>query len=181
MELSCEILKVLFNITVKVLSVGTEDEDEPLERLITILRELLLSSTPPHMQDTLCSNIINLLTNVPVTSYEMLMPQEDDEYNLEAVDVIMNFLDNKLSNGDAISFETVSPVLTVLTEGARAHRVLRKHVRMRVLPPLKDVKKKPEEGSTLRNKLVRLLTSVNTPLRDLVAEFLFVLCKENGE
>lgn len=39
---------------------------------------------------------------------------------------------------------------------------------------------RPEEGTTLRAKLCKLLTSPLVELRDLVAEFLFILCKENG-
>jgi hypothetical protein len=39
---------------------------------------------------------------------------------------------------------------------------------------------RPEEGITLRAKLCKLLTLPLTELRDLVAELLFVLCKENG-
>lgn len=171
---------MLFNLTIKILRVGTDEEDERADRLLTILRELLLSSTPPHLEKELHKHIINLLTNLPVSSYEMLMPQEEVEYNWEAIDVIINFLDYKLSSNEGKSFETLSPVLKVLTEGSQFHKVLRKHVRNRVLPPLRNVKSKPEEGDTLRNKLCRLLTSTNTKLRDAVAEFLFVLCKENG-
>jgi hypothetical protein len=40
--------------------------------------------------------------------------------------------------------------------------------------------KRPEEGSTLRNKLCKLLTIPIIEVRDLTAEFLFVLCKEKG-
>lgn len=50
-----------------------------------------------------------------------------------------------------------------------------------VLPPLKDVKIRPEVGSTLRNKLVRLMTHVDMGVKQTAAEFLFVLCKESGE
>lgn len=50
-----------------------------------------------------------------------------------------------------------------------------------VLPPLKDVKMRPEVGTTLRNKLVRLMTHVDTGVKQCSAEFLFVLCKESGE
>lgn len=179
--MSCEILKVLFNLTIKIIRVGTDEDEERADRLITILRELLLSSTPPHMEEMLHRQIINLLTNLPISSYEMLMPQEDVEYNWEAIDVIVNFLDNKLSSNEGKSFEALSPVLKVLAEGSQHHKVLRKHVRNRVLPPLRDVKSRPEEGETLRNKLCRLLTSPNTNLRDAVGKFLFILCKENGK
>lgn len=47
---------------------------------------------------------------------------------------------------------------------------------VQVLPPLGDVSKRPEEGNTLRNRLVRLMTRGDTC--QLAAELLFVLCKE---
>lgn len=50
-----------------------------------------------------------------------------------------------------------------------------------MLPPLKDVKIRPEVGSMLRNKLVRLMTHVDMGVKQTAAEFLFVLCKESGE
>ena len=52
---------------------------------------------------------------------------------------------------------------------------------VQVLPPLRDVMNKPEVGSTLRNKLVRLMTHIDTDVKDCAAEFLFILCKESGE
>lgn len=54
-------------------------------------------------------------------------------------------------------------------------------VRVQVLPPLRDVINRPEVGSALRNKLVRLMTHIDTDVKDCAAEFLFVLCKESGE
>lgn len=39
--------------------------------------------------------------------------------------------------------------------------------------------KRPEEGDTTRNYLCRLLTTPCTQVRDLTADFLFILCKEN--
>lgn len=50
-----------------------------------------------------------------------------------------------------------------------------------VLPPLRDVTNRPEVGSTVRNKLVRLMTHVDLGVKQIAAEFLFVLCKERGE
>ena len=52
---------------------------------------------------------------------------------------------------------------------------------LQVLPPLRDVRNRPEVGDALRNKLVRLMTHVDTDLKDAAADFLFVLCKENGQ
>lgn len=59
-------------------------------------------------------------------------------------------------------------------------RYIRKYVRSVILPPLKDVHTRPEEGNTIRNQLCRLLTTPVTHVRDLTAEFLLILCKENG-
>lgn len=52
---------------------------------------------------------------------------------------------------------------------------------VKVLPPLRDVMNRPEVGDALRNKLVRLMTNIDTDVKDCAAEFLFVLCKESGE
>ncbi len=52
---------------------------------------------------------------------------------------------------------------------------------VQVLPPLKDVKERPEIGCTVRNKLVRLMTHIDMAVKQGAAEFLFVLCKESGE
>lgn len=51
----------------------------------------------------------------------------------------------------------------------------------KVLPPLRDVKNRPEVGSALRNKLVRLMTHTDTDVKNCAAEFLFILCKESGK
>lgn len=58
---------------------------------------------------------------------------------------------------------------------------MRKYLRYQILPPLRDVLHRPEQGSTLRNHLCRMLTTPVTEVRDLAAELLFVLCKENGK
>lgn len=75
--------------------------------------------------------------------------------------------------------ELLSPVLVVLIKCVRFAPVQRRYVRSVVLPPLRDVQQRPEVGDELRNQLCRLLTSAATQVRDLAAELLFVLCKEN--
>lgn len=49
-----------------------------------------------------------------------------------------------------------------------------------ILPPLRDVAIRPEQDTTLRGQLVRLMTHVDTDVKHCAAELLFVLCKENG-
>lgn len=72
------------------------------------------------------------------------------------------------------------PILTLMVEMVQANRIIRKFVRLRVLPPLRDVTKRPEEGGALRNKLCTLMTSPLHDLKHLSANFLFILCKESG-
>lgn len=49
-----------------------------------------------------------------------------------------------------------------------------------ILPPLRDVATRPEQGDTVKSRLVRLMTHVDTDVKHCAAELLFVLCKENG-
>lgn len=62
---------------------------------------------------------------------------------------------------------------------SRSKRIIRKYLRSRILPPLKDASKRPEDGRSVRNKLVKLMTVPDTDVKQLVADWLFVLCKEN--
>lgn len=80
----------------------------------------------------------------------------------------------------SVQQELLSPVLTALVKCSRSSSLQRRYLRQQVLPPLRDVKTRPEVGDHLRNRLVKLLTTPATHVRDLVADFLFVLCKENG-
>lgn len=74
----------------------------------------------------------------------------------------------------------MTPILTVVHKAVSGSRYIRKYVRSVILPPLKDVHTRPEEGNTIRNQLCRLLTTPITHVRDLTAEILLILCKENG-
>jgi len=62
---------------------------------------------------------------------------------------------------------------------ATSNRIIRKYLKSQILPPLKDVLTRPEKGTTLRNKLVKLMTNANLKVKGAVANFLFVLCKES--
>lgn len=76
--------------------------------------------------------------------------------------------------------EYLSPILMTLVKCVRCNTIQRRYIRTVVLPPLRDVSERPEVGTELRNHLCRLLTTPATQVRDLSAEFLFILCKENG-
>ncbi|KAJ8919466.1 hypothetical protein NQ315_016566 [Exocentrus adspersus] len=191
-DLVCEVLKALFNLTVHIDVENAEDMAEIIN-LTEILRNYLLISTD-SLDKTwmLRNNVINLLTNVPDECYKyLLIPVQDgirmpknlqfEGQNMTTIYEILMFLMAKFNDDPKVSnqHEVLSPVVTVLLKGATSNRDIRKFLRNQILPPLKDVHTRPEQGTTIRNHLCRLLTTPITQLRDLVAELLFVLCKKS--
>lgn len=217
-DLLGEILKVLFNITVRFeTSVATEEEEEiQFRRLAVVLHDLLLCrATTKEKQIELCSNTVNLLTNVPTACFSELVTQMHmnsgdsmsataagtsassingsnattiansncfEGSDVTALDILLEFLKCRLANIQklAVQQELLSPILTALVKCVRCNSLQRRYIRSQVLPPLRDVKQRPEVGTHLRNYLCKLLTTPATQVRDLTSEFLFVLCKENG-
>lgn len=196
-DLLCEILKVLYNITYRSeTTVATEEEEEiQFRRLAVVLHDLLLcKSFNKDAQLELCSNAVNLLTNVPTACYSELVvavhptssnqaPTVFDGQDVSVLEVMLQFLKTRLesaTSGSSTLAEMLSPVLMALLKCVQCVSVQRRYIRSVILPPLKDVHERPEVGNTLRNQLCRLLTSVDSQVRDLVAELLFVICKENG-
>ncbi|KAM4652749.1 chaperone Ric-8A isoform 1-T1 [Discoglossus pictus] len=182
-----EILKTLFNITFDISRREVDEEDAALYRhLAAILRHCLLrESDGEDRTEEFHGHTVNLLVNLPLMCLDVLLTpkveQGSVEYmgmNMDTVEVLLQFLDRRLDRGHKLR-ETLTPVLNLLTESSRVHRETRKFIRTKVLPPLRDVKNRPEVGNTLRNKLVRLMTHVDTDVKHCAAEFLFVLCKEN--
>ncbi|XP_074534726.1 chaperone Ric-8A [Halichoeres trimaculatus] len=186
-ELAMECLKILFNITFDT-NRRKVDEEEAAEyrHLGAILRHCLMSQTDGEERtEEFHSHTVNLLGNLPLPCLDvLLMPkvqQGSIEYmgvNMDAVNMLLEFMEKRLERGHKLR-ETLLPSLNLLTESARIHRETRKFLRSKVLPPLRDVMNRPEVGDALRNKLVRLMTNIDTDVKDCAAEFLFVLCKES--
>lgn len=195
-DLCCEVLKVLFNLSHWIQKNNLDDGEEAhFIRLVGILHDLLLTDTKSkEKRHNLLNHTVNLFNNIPAKCFEELLvpiPEigvldnpkyEYEDKNVEAVAVLVEFLEKKLDTKyerQITLYESLSPILSCMCEMAKSHSVIRKYLRLQILPPLKDVMQRPEEGTTLRNKLVKLMTSPNTQIKDLVAEFLFILCKEN--
>ncbi|XP_053135144.1 synembryn-A isoform X3 [Hemicordylus capensis] len=186
-ERAMEILKVLFNITFDTNKREVDEEDAALyRRLGALLRHcLMISADGEDRTEEFHSHTVNLLGNLPLKCLDVLLSPKVHpgslEYmgvNMDAVNVLLDFLDRRLDRGHKLK-ESLTPVLSLLTESARVHRQTRKFLKAKVLPPLRDVKNRPEVGNLLRNKLVRLMTHIDTDVKHCAAEFLFVLCKES--
>ena len=195
-NLVVEVLKVLFNLTCSFdRKAADEVEEAHLMRLVAILHDLLLCETKNRdRKDEIQSHTVNLLTSMPESAYdELIVPVEEigkidnpiyeyEDFNVEAIAVLIEFLDKRLSPPEQpikSMHETLAPILLCLTAMSRSKRIIRKYLRSRILPPLREVHQRPEEGNTIRNKLVKLMTTPNTEVKELVADFLFVLCKES--
>ncbi|XP_031517936.1 synembryn-A isoform X1 [Papio anubis] len=191
-ERAMEILKVLFNITLDSIKGEVDEEDAALYRhLGTLLRHCVMIATAGDRTEEFHGHAVNLLGNLPLKCLDVLLtlePHGDSvEFmgvNMDVIRALLIFLEKRLHQTHRLK-ESVAPVLSVLTECARMHRPARKFLKAQgrpppqVLPPLRDVRTRPEVGEMLRNKLVRLMTHLDTDVKRVAAEFLFVLCSES--
>ncbi|KAK5867587.1 hypothetical protein PBY51_012061 [Eleginops maclovinus] len=183
-ERTMEALKALFNLTLS--DTGGEEDDHQFRVIAAILRHLLMLKTETEDKtEEVHSHAINLLNNLPVSCLDVLIDvpvqgglEMYSGKNLDAIQMLIDFMEKRMDKGSNYK-EGLTPVLSLLTEGSRHHREIRRFIKAQVLPPLKDVKIRPEIGTTTRNKLVRLMTHVDMGVKQTAAEFLFVLCKES--
>ncbi|MED6266840.1 hypothetical protein CHARACLAT_006100 [Characodon lateralis] len=182
-----EILKTIFNIAHRFYRLEPDEEEAALYRhLVTVLRHcLLLSCDGADTLEELQGHTVNILSALPLTCLDVLLAvpldQASHKYegvNMDCVHALLLFMDRRLNRGQKLK-EKLTPVLSLLTESSRVHRETRHYLRQKILPPLRDVAVRPEQDSTLRGQLVRLMTHVDTDVKDCAAELLFVLCKEN--
>ncbi|XP_034735807.1 synembryn-B isoform X1 [Etheostoma cragini] len=184
-ERAMEALKALFNLTLS--DAGGEEDDHQFRLIAAILRHLLMLKTETEEKtEEAHSHAINLLNNLPVSCLDVLIdvPVQGglEIYggkNMDIVQMLIDFMEKRIDKQGSNYKEGLTPVLSLLTEGSRHHREIRRYIKAQVLPPLKDVKIRPEIGTTTRNKLVRLMTHVDMGVKQSAAEFLFVLCKES--
>ncbi|XP_016988231.1 synembryn [Drosophila rhopaloa] len=220
LNIICELLKVMFNVTSAPDKSPNEYEIQSLH-LTGVLRELLLrfGDMATDKERAVVTHAINLLTNISgsclteltlrcsnaeVESLKEREQEKEEEKgedkesgarakplqccsqcfekrNVHSLVVLLRYLRQSLTQqeAEASSHELLLPVLTVLVKCARSDRVMRHYLRQEILPPLRDVSQRPEIGKELRNHLCRFLTLPAMILRDLAAELLFVLCKED--
>uniref|UniRef100_A0A8C4Z265 Synembryn n=1 Tax=Gadus morhua TaxID=8049 RepID=A0A8C4Z265_GADMO len=182
-ERAIEILKTLFNITYSSRRQQPDEEDAALYRhLADILRLCLLQSyeDEDHSEEVQ-GHTVNVLSALPLQCLDVLLsgaPGEEGGVNMDCVQALLLFMEKRIERGQKLK-EKLTPVLNLLTESCRGHRETRHYLRHQILPPLRDVALRPEQGPTLRGRLVRLMTHMDTEVKHCAAELLFVLCKEN--
>ncbi|XP_054454493.1 synembryn-A [Anoplopoma fimbria] len=182
-----EILKILFNITYSTHRQEPSEDDAALYRHLVAMLRLCLMKKCLLSDDTdeLQGHTVNLLSALPLQCLNVLLivPVEPNStqcqgVNMDCVNTLVLFMERRLESGDKMK-EKLTPVLNLLTESCRAHRETRRYIREHILPPLRDTSHRPEEGSTVKNRLVRLMTHLDTDLKHCAADLIFVLCKEN--
>jgi len=189
----CEVLKVVFNLTVDS---KTEETKDLILVARTLNRVLRINVKDFDLKLKVINNCINVITNMEgkadafkalVESSDILLPAEPDiVYEGVVVNIVQSFLEfltHKIDNtlpGSTLK-EDITPCLSVLWNVSRSLRLVRKFLKSVILPPLTamDIKDKPEDGNSLKAKLVSLLTNTNGDISTMVAELLYVLCKEN--
>ncbi|KAG7507538.1 synembryn-A-like [Solea senegalensis] len=182
-----EILKILFNISYSSHRQEPSEDDAALYRhLVAILRLCLMRKCMlSDDTDELQGHTVNLLSALPLQCLDVLLlaaPEPGSEQcegvNMDCVHTLLTFMERRLDSGDKMK-EKLTPVLNLLTESCRSHRETRHYIRQHILPPLTDVSHRPEEGSTVKSRLIRLMTHLDTDLKHCAADLIFVLCKEN--
>lgn len=113
---------------------------------------------------------------------------------MEAIAIILSFMSRHVTsylNKQTVDLSPTSratssvdqlyPVMMLLSLMSKANKQIRSYCKLKVLPPLKrqDLINLPQSGTTLRNKLVKLMTDSNLQIKRLCAQFLFILCKES--
>lgn len=191
-----EVLKVLFNLTVDP---KPEDGAELEQVAATLNRLLRLPTATRELQTKLVSNTINVATNLEsqqsalqclVQRAALSPPASQDREQAgivtNSLDLFLDLLEQKTGAGAGQGAgslkEEITPCLSLLWHTAHALPAARKYLRSVILPPLTAavVKEKPEAGDSLKGRLVSLLTNAaGDAVPTMVAELLFVLCKEN--
>ncbi|VUZ51610.1 unnamed protein product, partial [Hymenolepis diminuta] len=200
-DITIDMLKFLFNLCY---AKKERDYDQGLYeatfRMLTIIiRDMIVKPvSPKDRKMELVSHLVNFLTSVPSSCYEeLLFPPanldeslvkvdlHDDSTVTQALMVLVDFLEYQLDQNDktpARAPQLLSPILTVMATASKANRTIRKYFRMRILPPLgSDVKRLPESGPTLRNRLCNKLTAKlqnDDGTAEATALLIFILCKE---
>lgn len=204
LTLIIDILKLLFNLSMgyRISELQINDPLKALPQLGSCLAHLLVCYAPNNSEaqqlenKNIISHVSGLFLNLPIEIVNyMIFPMskeemnsdiiykggycmEIEEYDVKSLAVLLIELDRLLKATNK-NTESLCEHIYGLTALASSNRICRKYFRMQILPPIKDANVRPEQLTTLRGKLVSLLTDLTENLKTAASDFLFVLCKEN--
>ncbi|KHJ98989.1 hypothetical protein OESDEN_01046 [Oesophagostomum dentatum] len=177
-----ESAKVLFNITYK----QPNDIEENFVDGITEVVAALIKARPPS--PVMEQHAVNLLATLKL-NINMLCPkmttvdgraEQYDLYDMSFAQALLDAMERKLDDNNNSDSDLLSTYFGSALKLCTASKEARRYCRLKILPPLgaADVARRPDEGETLRNKVVRVMMS---PVfsKDLASEFMFVLCKRS--
>ncbi len=86
---------------------------------------------------------------------------------MRAIITLLVALDNDLKarQRPTESCSLTFSLLTSMCYVSRCLRLVRKYLRLQIMPPLREVKSRPEESSTLKGRLVKLMTDVDVNIK----------------
>lgn len=194
----CEVLKALFNITLELSNSTSASIVDDCLHLVCILQDMLVSFYPFNSdeKDDLLTHIAHMMVNMPKTALDGLVvnSNEDKEeqfcghpvtyenFEMRSVIVFLDALKLRIQIDNYIEMkEKTMAILTAFCYVCRVNPVIRKYLKQEILPPLQPSDVRPEQFKDLRGKIVQLMTTVDVPLKNMAADFLFVLCKENSQ
>ncbi|XP_061400052.1 synembryn [Musca vetustissima] len=194
-DIAIELLKVMFNITSSSDKSPSENEIQSLH-LTSVIREILIrfGEMKRERERLVIAHSIDLLTNISSSCLSELIVKCDstaktsekrtifESRNVSALKTILSYLHYTLEENEKSSSTNknlVTPVLAILVKCISSNSTMRRYVRSVILPPLRDVYKRPEEGNELRNYLCRLQGSPDMVVRNLTYELLLVCCKKS--
>ncbi|VDN36646.1 unnamed protein product [Cylicostephanus goldi] len=103
-----------------------------------------------------------------------------DMYDMSFAQALLDAMERKLDDSSGSDSDLLSTYFGSALKLCTASKEARRYCRLKILPPLgaADVARPPDEGQTLRNKVIRVMMS---PVfsKDLASEFMFVLCKRS--
>uniref|UniRef100_A0A7E4UQ17 Synembryn-A n=1 Tax=Panagrellus redivivus TaxID=6233 RepID=A0A7E4UQ17_PANRE len=182
-EYATEALKILFNVYCHASMFDVDFAQ-------TVANECARIVLNHDFDDDLKQNAVHLIATMPCCMPALcpLLGEEEagtttkifEGYDMRFVDALLEVLARKVDKTGKEEVDLLSTFFTTLIYLCKNHKAARRFCRLKVIPPLRasHVEHPPDEGVTLRNKIVRLMLSP-TNLRDLAGEFLFVLCKRS--
>ncbi|WKY07157.1 hypothetical protein Q1695_006959 [Nippostrongylus brasiliensis] len=183
LERASEAAKVLFNITYK----QTDNINEQYTNEITeVVCQLIKGkNSSPVMEQHAVNLLSTLRLNInmlcpKVNTAEERQTEQYDLYDMSFAQALLDAMERKLDDNNNSDSDLLSTYLGSALKLCTASKEARRYCRLKILPPLvaADVVRRPDEGDSLRNKIVRVMMSPAFS-KDLASEFMFVLCKRS--